>query len=181
MPMPFVIGRDFCGEIIEVGRNVRHFKIGERVWSNCQGIQNQQGTFAQFLAVNPATIFPLPSDVDPIAAVGAFHSAFTAILGLTREAELKVDDVLFVHGGAGSEALLPIGDLYTKDASIRGFAITNASLTETQQAALQINQLLAQHAIKTKIAQKLPLSEAREAHRLMEKDEIWGKIILEIP
>ena len=269
LPNPYIVGRDFCGEVLKVGKAVHQFKVGDKVWSNCQGIHSRQGTFAQFLAVSPETIFHLPPHVNPLEAVAVFHSGFTAILGLTREASIKTDDILYVHGaagnigaaviqvgkamgakviasthgkekidycyqlgadevidykediqtplkkfapqginvfwntsrihdfktslpllalkgryilmaGSGTESVLPIGALYTNDASIRGFAITNASLRETQQASGEINSLLEKGVLSARIDKVLSLNETQQAHELMEENSIWGKIVLNI-
>ena len=220
----------------------------------------------QFLAVSPQTIFHLPPHVNPLEAVAVFHSSFTAILGLTREASIQAKDILYVHGaagnigaaviqvgkamgaqviasthgkektdycyklgadevidykedikkplkkfapqginifwntsrlhdfkislpllapkgryilmaGSGSEAILPIGALYTNDASIRGFTITNASLRETQQAAKEINALLEKGVLSAKVDTILSLNQTQQAHELMSswKDLTYGE------
>lgn len=269
LPLPYIIGRDFCGEVVEVGAKVSQFKKGDRVWSNCQGIAGRQGTFAEFLALDENTVFHLPANVSPEKAVGIFHAAFTAILGLTREAQLQKGQSIYVHGAAGSigaaviqvakamgarviasthgaekisycqqlgadevidykemisrpikafapkgvdifwntsrihdfktnipllalkgryilmagsggEGVLPIGDLYTKDASIRGFTISNASLNEIQSCAQTINSLLQQDLLQTKIEKEISLQDTVQAHIMQETDGLWGKLIVKI-
>lgn len=269
LPKPFILGRDFCGEVIQVGNDVKRFKEGDKVWSNCQGIHGRQGTFAEYLAVTEETAFPLPPNVKPQEAITVLHSGLTAILGLEREAQLTTDDVLYVHGAAGSigaaviqiaksmgayviasthgkektdycnqlgadkvidynddiatiiktlapqgvnvfwntsrihdfkitlpmlakkgryilmagsgkEASLSVGELYTKDASIRGFAITNATSQEIHDVAPKINALLEQKILSGKIDKILALEQTKQAHALMESSEIWGKVIINL-
>ncbi|MDN6177598.1 MAG: NADPH:quinone reductase [Micrococcaceae bacterium] len=45
--------------------------------------------------------------------------------------------------GPGTEAVLPVGQLYMRDASLRGFAISNATVAELADAANTVNTLLA--------------------------------------
>jgi NADPH:quinone reductase-like Zn-dependent oxidoreductase len=80
--------------------------------------------------------------------------------------------------GLGNEARLPVGDLYTKDASIKGFAITNATKPEYDQAADVINSLLQADKLEVRIAAKLSLNQAREAHRKVEQGGLWGKLLI---
>lgn len=269
LPKPFILGRDFCGEVVQVGKEINTFKVGDKVWSNCQGIHGRQGSFAEYLAVSENTLFHLPDKVDPLEAIAVFHSALTAIIGLEREARLRKQEVLYVNGaagsigaaviqvakaqgamiiasthgqektaycqqlgadavidykqdigsllsqlapngvnvfwntsrlhdfklslpllalkgryilmaGAGTEAMLPVGELYTRDTSILGFTITNASLDEISKVAVKINALLEQGLIKVKIDSVLPLEETRQAHTMMESSSLWGKIVIKV-
>lgn len=60
---------------------------------------------------------------------------------------------------------LPVGQLYVRDASIRGFAISNAGVTDLAQAASAINHGLRKGLLRTRIEARLPLPKAAEAHR----------------
>src|SRR5947209_871692 len=44
LPMPFIIGCDFAGTIVEAGPKVTRFKAGDRVWGSNQGLLGRQGT-----------------------------------------------------------------------------------------------------------------------------------------
>jgi len=269
LPNPYIIGRDFCGEVVQIGKAVKQFKVGDKVWSNCQGIDGRQGTFAQYLAVKENTIFHLSRNVDPLQAVAVLHSTFTAILGLEREAQAKAGQVIYIHGaagnigaalihtakflglsviagthgqekidycyqlgadvvidykddvnrnirkfapdgvnifwntsrfhdfklslpllalkgryilmaGSGNEATFSVGELYTNDASIRGFTISNATMEEVEQTAEKINSLLEHQSVGAKIDKVLALEDARQAHDLMESGSAWGKIMIKI-
>jgi NADPH:quinone reductase-like Zn-dependent oxidoreductase len=75
---------------------------------------------------------------------------------------------IVVAAGLRTRPVLPVGPLYTSDASIVGFAITNASVAELAAAAEAINELLGTGALRSRIARILPLREAATAHRLQE-------------
>ena len=82
--------------------------------------------------------------------------------------------------GSGYAATFAVGDLYTQDRAICGFAITNATQDEIERSAIDINDLLTHQAIQAKTYTVLPLERAQDAHRIIEQEEIWGKIIIDL-
>ena len=87
---------------------------------------------------------------------------------------------------AGREAkpAFPVGPFYTRDCSLLGFAMFNATPDEQRAAAEDINRWLAGGQFKPRIDRVLPLSEAAAAHRLQEDNTLRqagtlaGKIVL---
>ena len=84
-----------------VGPDVKRFKVGDRVWGSNQGLQGRQGTFAQFAAVEEQWLYPLPEEVSFEDAAAVALVGITAHLGLFRDAQLKMGEKVFVHGGSG--------------------------------------------------------------------------------
>jgi len=143
IPVPMIVGHEFCGEIAEVGAGVHDFTIGERVSGeghivcghcrnclagrrhlcpNTQGVGvNRTGAFAEFLCI-PATnaykIHPsIPDDIvstfDPLG--NAVHTALSF--------DLIAEDVLIT--GAG-----PIGCMaaaVAKFAGARNIVVTDVN------------------------------------------------------
>lgn len=270
LPMPFVIGRDLVGTVVELGDGATEFALGDRVWCNSLGHDGRQGSFAEYAVAPARRVYPLPEGVDPVEAVSVLHTAATAYLGLVREARLRDGETVFVGGaggGVGSAAVqlatargatvvasaspddfdwarscgathvvdyhdgnllaalhdlapeglavhwdtsghadpghalslmcpggrmllsagmsrtvaLPAGDMYTRDVSLHGFAMSNASAADLQAAADAINALLAGGGILTRIGRVLPLSEAAHAHRLLESEStrtLGGRLVV---
>ena len=89
---------------------------------------------------------------------------------------------------AGREARpsFPVGPFYTRDCSVHGFAMFNASPDQQRQAADDISRWQAEDRLHAQIDRVLPLSEAAAAHRLQEENTIQnrgtltGKIVLEL-
>lgn len=79
--------------------------------------------------------------------------------------------------GMSATPILPIGKLYVRDASIRGFAISNAGVDDLAEAARVINRGLSKKLLKARIAVRLPLADAATAHRLQE-DGPRGRIVV---
>ncbi|MSR60332.1 MAG: NADPH:quinone reductase [Planctomycetaceae bacterium] len=103
MPLrfPFIVGCDLAGTIEMVGRNVRRFKVGDRVWGSNQGLFGRQGTFAEYAVVDEKWLYNTPpNETDVEAAAGALVG-ITAYLGLFRIARLQTGELLFVNGGSG--------------------------------------------------------------------------------
>lgn len=84
---------------------------------------------------------------------------------------------IIVMAGLLAEPVLPIGRLYAKDASIRGFAISNASTADLAEAARTINHGLGRGILKARIGALLPLADSAEAHRLQENGA-RGRIVV---
>src|SRR5437870_294046 len=50
--LPFILGRDLVGTIVEIGAQVKRFKPGARVWASNQGFAGRQGTFSEFASMD---------------------------------------------------------------------------------------------------------------------------------
>src|SRR5438552_11658417 len=101
LPMPYIIGCDVAGTVVEAGSKVARFKSGDRVWGSNQGLLGRQGTFADFAAVDDEWLYPTPKGVADEQAAAIALVGITANLGLVREAKLKSGETLFVNGGSG--------------------------------------------------------------------------------
>lgn len=143
VPVPLITGHEFAGEIVELGRNVSDLEIGQRCSGEghlighhsrqsragkfhldpeTRGIGvNEQGAFAQYLALPAFNVVPLPDDIpDDIGAIldplgNAVHTALSF--------DLVGEDVLVT--GAG-----PIGIMaaaVARHAGARHVAITDVN------------------------------------------------------
>ncbi len=143
VPVPLIVGHEFVGEIVEIGKNVKGFNIGARVTgeghitcgvcsnckkgdrhlcSNVRGVgYHVPGCFAEYMSLPAENVFLLPDYVsDDIAAIfdpygNAMHTALSS--------ELVGEDVLIT--GAG-----PIGIMATaiaRKAGARNIVITDVN------------------------------------------------------
>lgn len=92
MTLPLIVGHEFMGEIVEVGKSVTHLKPGTRVSAeghltcglcrNCRGSKRHlcpyakgigsqtNGAFAEYIAIDAFNVFEIPSNIpDEIAAI----------------------------------------------------------------------------------------------------------------
>lgn len=81
---------------------------------------------------------------------------------------------IVLMAGMHACAVLPVGSLYTKDGSIRGFAISNASIEDLAAAAEVINPLLAEGALRPRHVEVRDLAGTAEAHQRLEEGRARG-------
>lgn len=130
--LPHVPGHEFAGVIEAVGKNVRHYKVGERVTvpfvngcgscSDCHS-GNQQvcstqtqpgfthwGSFAEYVAINNAdtNLVHLPSDMDFATAASLGCRFVTSFRAVVDQGKVKAGQWVAVHGcgGVGLSAIM---------------------------------------------------------------------------
>jgi threonine 3-dehydrogenase len=143
VPVPMVVGHEFCGEIVETGSAAINYRIGQRVSGeghvvcgtcrncragrghlcrNTRGIGvNLPGSFAEYVCIPESNVVPIPDDIpDEIAAIfdpfgNAVHTALTF--------DLVGEDVLVT--GAGPIGIM--GALVAQKVGARKTVITDIS------------------------------------------------------
>lgn len=126
LKLPTVLGHEFCGEIVEMGRSVQSFKVGDRISAeghitcgNCRNCRtdkrhlclstegigiNRDGAFAEYVSIPAENAFLLPSAINnEIASIldplgNAVHTALSF--------NLAGEDVLIT--GAGPVGLMAV-------------------------------------------------------------------------
>ncbi len=101
IPLPFIIGRDAVGKVIDVGKKVSKFKAGDWVWTNSMGYEGRQGVTSTLAAVPEERLFRVPENCDPLRLVASVHSAATATILLKDVLNLSGESTLLIEGGAG--------------------------------------------------------------------------------
>ena len=143
VPVPMVVGHEFCGEIVETGSAVQKFTIGQRVSGeghitcgtcrNCRAGRghlcrntlgvgvNRPGAFAEYLCLPECNVVPIPEDVpEEIAAIfDPFGNAVHTALSF----DLIGEDVLVT--GAGPIGIM--GALVAQRVGARKVLITDIS------------------------------------------------------
>lgn len=99
MPLPFVVGRDLVGTVVEGSAG---FRTGERVWCTSLGYDGRQGATAEFVAIPAERLYELPADVDPVAAVAVAHPASTAYLATVEYGEIRAGETALIVGAGGN-------------------------------------------------------------------------------
>lgn len=141
LPVPCTIGHEFAGKIVDMGKQVKGFKVGERVSGeghitcghckqcrtglrvlcpNTVGVGvNRDGCFAEYLCIPAANVFPIPASIpDEIASIfdplgNAVHTALSF--------DLVGQDVLITGAGPIGIMTIPI----VKKAGARHVVITD--------------------------------------------------------
>jgi NADPH:quinone reductase-like Zn-dependent oxidoreductase len=80
--------------------------------------------------------------------------------------------------GIGSTVPLPLEQLYLRDASLRGFVISNATVTDLGDAATAINDGVSRGLLRVRIGTRLPLAQSVQAHQLVENGSRGRVVVL---
>lgn len=98
-----------------------------------------------------------------------------------REPDFERTFGLLALGGrmilmAGRDALpaFPVGEFYTKDRKLFGFAMFNAPADQQRRAAEDINRWMVEGKLRPRIDRVMNLSETAAAHRLQEENTLDG-------
>nr|WP_299926750.1 L-threonine 3-dehydrogenase [uncultured Pelagimonas sp.] len=141
VPVPMVVGHEFCGEIVDTGAAAVKYSIGQRVSGeghvvcgtcrNCRAGRgqlcrntlgvgvNRPGSFAEYLCIPESNVVPIPDDIpDEIAAIfDPFGNAVHTALSF----DLVGEDVLVT--GAGPIGIM--GALVAQKVGARKVVITD--------------------------------------------------------
>lgn len=96
-PKEKILGADFAGIVQEVGNNVKHFKIGDRVF----GEALQGGAFAEYVSVpvNVCSIMPENGGFPEMASIPV--AGLTALQAIITHGQLKEGESVLINGASG--------------------------------------------------------------------------------
>src|SRR3954468_2622912 len=98
---PFTPGLEAAGEVIEIGPEVKHLRVGQRVLA----VLRFGGGYAEEITLNADAVVPIPEAMDFVTAA-AFPVAYgTAHFALTHRGRLAPGETLLVLGAAGGVGL----------------------------------------------------------------------------
>ena len=101
--LPFIIGMNFSGEVIEVGSDGDHELNGKSVAGSLR-----PGAFAEYVVVKTSSLHCVPDNMG-FAPASAYPSAYlTAYVSLVRRANLQEGETVLVHGAAGGVGLATV-------------------------------------------------------------------------
>lgn len=103
--LPFTPGLEVCGEVTEVGPDVRGLAVGDRVIG---GPAEGHGSYAESTIMDAQATFRAPAALDDAAASSLYIGYQTGWFALHRRARLQPGETVLVHaaaGGVGSAAV----------------------------------------------------------------------------
>jgi len=97
----------------------------------------------------------------------------------TRALEMTARRARLVFmAGLKHHTTLPVGAFYSKNLTLYGFTATDATKEELHLCADEINRALQARTLRAKIAARLALSSAANAHHLVETTKPFRKVVL---
>lgn len=97
--LPFVLGHDLAGVVIEVGDDVRDFKVGDEVYGRPRDLR--AGTFAELISVDEHDIALKPESLTLPESAAVPLVALAAWQILVDRADVQPGQKVLVHAGAG--------------------------------------------------------------------------------
>jgi NADPH:quinone reductase-like Zn-dependent oxidoreductase len=128
--LPLVLGNELAGEVIAVGRDVRRFRAGDRVFARVA--KERAGAFAEQACVDEDDAAHMPRNLDFAAAAAIPLAGLTALQALRDELDVKPGQSVLISGGAGGVGTFAIqiakwlGAHVTTTASKRGEALVRS-------------------------------------------------------
>jgi NADPH:quinone reductase-like Zn-dependent oxidoreductase len=97
--MPRVLGNELCGDVVEIGVEVRQFQVGDRVAARVAKMS--AGAFAEFAAVPADLVAKVPAKISDIDAAALPLAGLTAWQCLTEVLRIQPGQRVLIHAGAG--------------------------------------------------------------------------------
>jgi NADPH:quinone reductase-like Zn-dependent oxidoreductase len=96
---PYILGCDVSGVIVEIGRDVTSFTVGDEVYARLD--LNRNGSYAEYVAAPAAHVVRKPRSIDHIQVAAVPHVALTAWETMFGAANLTAGQAILIHGAAG--------------------------------------------------------------------------------
>ncbi|RSD10224.1 NADP-dependent oxidoreductase [Amycolatopsis eburnea] len=112
-PFPWTLGWDFAGTVVDLGTSGTSLSLGDVVYG--RPALDRDGTYAEYLAVDPGEIAPAPRSITLEQAAALPLVTLTAWKALFDIGELKPESTALIHAGAGG-----VGSMAVQLAKHRG-------------------------------------------------------------
>ncbi|MDL4842709.1 NADP-dependent oxidoreductase [Aquibacillus rhizosphaerae] len=103
---PIILGWDVSGVIVEVGKDVKNFKVGDEVFARPD--TNAEGTYAEYTSVDENLLAKKPKNLSHEEAASIPLAGLTAWQCLIDRTEVKENDKVLIHAGSGGVGSLAI-------------------------------------------------------------------------
>ncbi len=104
--LPWIVGYDASGVVVEVGADTVGFSIGDEVFARADGMQ--AGTMAEFSAIKASDLALKPGNISHAEAAGVPLAGLTAWQSLFDKGDLRAGQRVVIHAGSGGVGSLAI-------------------------------------------------------------------------
>jgi NADPH:quinone reductase len=123
--LPFTPGFDGAGVVDDVGTNIRHLKVGDRVFVAAMLAKKNTGTYAQKVVCDADAVHLLPDCVSFQEGAALGIPALAAYRALFQRAKIKAGETILIHGASGGVGLLAVQMAVGIGAKVIGTASTD--------------------------------------------------------
>ena len=116
--LPAILGIDLAGIVEEAGEGVTIFKPGDKVYGMTGGIGGNQGSLAEYAAVDPALLALKPANLTMRQAAAIPLVFITAWEGLVDRAHVHSGQTVLIQGGSGGVGHMAVQIAVAKGAKV---------------------------------------------------------------
>lgn len=128
--VPLVMGNEFSGVVKKIGKNVKNFEVGDRVYARMP--LDKIGAFAEYVSINKDALAKIPDYLSFKQAACIPLTALTAIQSYELM-DIKPNEKIFISGGTGS-----LGAMAIPIAKSLGLHIITSGSSKNQQRVCQL-------------------------------------------
>jgi len=123
-PFPIILGYDVCGEVVEVGSEIKKFKIGDEVFG---ALDNKYGGALAEFAVGHENCFAIkPENISPEEAAAYPMVSLTSLQALRDIANLKEGQTVLINGASGGVGHVVLQNAKLMKAKVIAVASSNS-------------------------------------------------------
>lgn len=137
---PAVLHSDVAGIVVEVGENVKKFKIGDEVYGCAGGFKGNDGALAEYMLADASLIAHKPRKLSMVEAAALPLVGITAWEALFDRANLRAKQSILIQGATGGVGHIAIQLAIWKGADVYATASSTEKLLKAEEfGAIGIN------------------------------------------
>ena len=113
---PLTLGQDFAGEIVEVGKDIRDFKVGDKVFGFASG------AYAEYTTLSARELVRMPASTDAATAASLPTPGLTAFQLIVDVVQATPNLRILIHGAAGGVGSIAVQLARSKGALVSATA-----------------------------------------------------------
>ncbi len=123
--LPFTPGFDGAGTIVELGQDVHHLHVGDRVFVAALLAEKNTGAYAEKMVCDASAVHLLPDSVTYEEGASLGIPALAAYRALFHRAKLKPGEIVLINGASGGVGSLAVQMAKSIGAVVIGTASTD--------------------------------------------------------
>lgn len=115
---PKILGGDFAGKVVKIGKEIRDFKVGDEVYGALDAFKGK--AYAEYVVATPNQIALKPFELSFVEAASLPIAGLTALQSLTSIGKIKEGDRVFINGCTGGVGAFAVQIAKAKGAHVTG-------------------------------------------------------------